>query len=271
MSEFVTTERGDRVAYDRRGPESGLGVVFVAGAGPFRAIDPETTATAERLAEVGVASVVYDRLGRGESPAEGVVDLDRELAAIAALVEVAGGRTVLCGHSSGCSIALRAAVDGQRLDGLALWEAPIVPDTDDTAEWVAEFLRLLEAGDLEGAQVHYMKDMPPEWLEGLRESPIWPVMVSQAGSLRPDAQSLDWATSAPHAELFGDIGVPVRAMLGTETFPEMTASAASLVAAIPGAIRVEVAGADHSWEPEAMAAELEAFVRSLPLDTSRPA
>src|SRR4051794_3932300 len=110
MTDFTTTARGDRVAYDRYG--SGPGLVFIAGAGPFRAVDPITTETAERAADLGVTAVVFDRLGRGESAAEGVLDLDRELAAIAAAIEVAGGRAVLCGHSSGCSLALRAAAAG---------------------------------------------------------------------------------------------------------------------------------------------------------------
>lgn len=206
--------------------------------------------------------MVYDRLGRGESPADGVIDLDRELAALHALIEVAGGRAVLCGHSSGCSIALRAAVAGLPVAGLALWEAPLVPETDDTDEWVAEVLRRLDAGDLEGAQTYYMKDMPPEWLEELRQTPVWPVMVSQAQSLRADAQSLEWATSAALADLLGGISVPVLAMVGTSTFPEMTASADAVVAAVPGAVRAEVPGADHTWEPEAMAARLASFVGS---------
>ena len=38
MTDFTTTARGDRVAYDRYG--SGPGLVFVAGAGPSRAVDP---------------------------------------------------------------------------------------------------------------------------------------------------------------------------------------------------------------------------------------
>ncbi len=66
MTDFTTTARGDRVAYDRYG--SGPGLVFIAGAGPFRAVDPITTETAERAADLGVTAVVFDRLGRGESP-----------------------------------------------------------------------------------------------------------------------------------------------------------------------------------------------------------
>lgn len=261
MTEFVSTSRGDRVAYDKRG--RGPAVVFVAGAGPFRAIDPVTTETAERLAAMGCTTVVYDRLGRGESPADGDIDLDRELAALAALIEVAGGHAVLCGHSSGCSISLRAAVEGPAVDGLALWEAPLVPEPgDDTQGWVAGVLERLDAGRLEEAQVFSMKDMPPEWLEELQRSEIWPAMVGQAPSLRADAESLGWATGTPLPELLGGLRIPVVAMVGTSTFPEMPRSADALVEAVPGAVRVDVPGADHTWEPVAMAEQLAGFVRS---------
>lgn len=67
MSTMLATGSGDHVAFDKRG--DGPAVVFVAGAGPFRAIDPCTTETAERAAAAGTTTIVYDRLGRGESPA----------------------------------------------------------------------------------------------------------------------------------------------------------------------------------------------------------
>jgi hypothetical protein len=40
----------------------------------------------------------------------------------------------------------------------------------------------------------------------------------------------------------------------------MEEGAAVLVAAIPGAVCMTMPGADHSWEPEPMAAELVRFV-----------
>lgn len=258
MTEFVTNARGDRVAYDKRGV--GPAVVFVAGAGPYRAIDPETTETAEALADLGATTVVFDRLGRGESQAVGVLDLDRELAAVDAVLEVAGGSAVLCGHSSGGSISLRAAAAGLPVDGLALWETPLAGDRDETREWVDEFLRRLDAGDLVAAREQYMKDMPPEWLEGLRSSPEWPQVVAQTVTLRADAESLAWAASAPHATVFADIDVPVLAVAGTETFPEMVESSRLLAEAIRHARETRVAGAFHSWEPGPMATELAAFV-----------
>ncbi|MGX5656392.1 alpha/beta hydrolase [Geodermatophilus nigrescens] len=135
MTEYGTTATGDRIGFDRRG--SGPAVVFIAGAGPFRAIDPQTTATAELLAGRGRTTVVHDRVGRGDSWRAGRVDLDDELAAVAALVDAAGNRAVLCGHSSGCAIALRAAAEGLPVDGLVLFEAPLDPRTPGVAEWTA--------------------------------------------------------------------------------------------------------------------------------------
>ncbi|HEU0181958.1 MAG TPA: alpha/beta hydrolase [Agromyces mariniharenae] len=258
MSEYVTTTFGDRVAYDRRG--SGPALVFVAGAGPYRAIDPWTTETAELMAETGVQTVVYDRLGRGESPAEGRIDLDRDLAALEALIEVVGGSAVLCGHSSGCSISLMAAVRGLPVTGLVLWEPPFGAVDGGAREWADEVERRIDSGDLEGALEHYMKDMPPEWLEGARQSPDYPLYVAQVVSYRADGESLAWVESAPLDELLRDLRMPVEVLLGEETFPELFDAAEAIVAAVPGSRWRQVPGADHSWEPAAMARELTGFV-----------
>jgi pimeloyl-ACP methyl ester carboxylesterase len=260
MSEFVTTSVGDRVAYDRYG--SGPAVLFVAGAGPYRAIDPGTTTTAEAAAGLGISAIVYDRLGRGESPASGRLDLDRELAAIAALLEVAGGSAVLCGHSSGCSISLGAAASGLPVAGLVLWEAPIGPQDGGAREWADEVDRLIAAGDLEAAQLHYMKDMPPEFLKGVQSSPMWAPLVAQVGSLVSDGESLAWAESAPLAELCASIEVPVELLVGEETYPVMLEAVDRLATAIPHATHRRMAGAHHMWDPEPMAAELARFVRA---------
>jgi pimeloyl-ACP methyl ester carboxylesterase len=261
MTEYVTTALGDRVGFDRYG--DGPGLIFVAGAGPFRAIDPITTETAELAAKQGLATVVYDRIGRGDStPADGTdtIGLDRELAALRALMDVLGGSAALCGHSSGCSISLAAAAQGLPVTALALWEAPIAP-VGTVAEWIGEVERRMDAGDLEGALAHYMKDMPPVWLEESRKDPMYPEFAAQVVSYRADGESLVWADSGPQAELFAGIRVPVQFMLGTETFDEMHAAAASVLAAIPGSVEKELPGAFHSWEPAPMAAELAGFIR----------
>lgn len=249
MSSFVTTALHDRVAFDVRG--SGPSVVFVAGAGPWREIDPATTSTANFLADKGFTTIVYDRVGRGESRADGPITLERELAAISALVEAAGGSALLCGHSSGCSLSLLAATKGIPVTGLALWEAPLAPPHSGAKELAAELRELLAAGERERALALYMQDMPPEILEIVKAIPA---MITQADSLQPDADSLAWAESAPHSELFGGIQIPVLAMMGTTSNDEvMVPAAESIVAAIPGAEWVRVPGSEHEWEPAAMA------------------
>lgn len=259
MSLHLTTSRGDAVGYDRHG--SGPAVLFVAGAGPYRAIDPVTTATAERVAARGLTALVHDRVGRGESRVAGRIDLDRELDAIAALLDAAGGSAVLVGHSSGCSIALAAAARGLPVDGLVLWEAPLDPPEEHGAvrAWVDEVDRRVQAGDLEGAMRHYMKDMPAEFWEAARRSPAFPDMVAQAGAYVADGESLAWASSAPLTELLAGVRVPVLALVGQETFPGMAEAAQALADAVPGARWERVPGADHTWDIAAMADRLGTF------------
>ena len=254
----ATTAQGDRVTYDLRG--TGPALVFVAGAGPYRATDPYTTETAERLAALGLTTVVFDRLGRGDSLADGRLDLDRELAAVAAMIDVAGGSAVLCGHSSGCAVSLRAAAQGLPVAGLALWEAPLETSADETAAWAAEIERRMDAGDLEGATEHFMKDMPPEWLAGAKSSPDWPAIAASVVSQRADAQALAWATRALEDGGLRDLDVPLLAMTGVQTFPGMPEAAQHLADAVPDGTAETVPGAGHTWEPEAMADRLARFV-----------
>lgn len=258
MTHYATTSQGDRVAYDLSG--TGPAVVFVTGAGPDRADDPITAETAQRVAEAGLTAVTFDRLGRGESPAAGRLDLDRELAAVAALIDVAGAPAVLVGHSSGCSVSLRAAAAGLPVAGLALWEAPLGDPAPTTQAWADEIERLLDADDHENAMRHYMKDMPPEWLAGMEESPAWPMIARTVAAYRADAQSLAWAQHALEQGTL-EVTVPVLAMYGAQTFPEMPVAAASIVAAAAKGTEKEMPGAMHSWEPEPMAAQLAEFAR----------
>lgn len=257
MTEYATTALGDTVAYDRRG--EGPGLVFIAGAGPFRATDPTTTKTAERAAELGVTTVVYDRLGRGESDASGRLDLERELVAIATMIDVAGGRAVLCGHSSGCAIALAAAHAGHPVTGLVLWEAPLGLRAEATREWIDEFERRLDADDHVGATEQFMRDMPPEWLEGMRQSPDFEELAKASVSQRADGQSLVWATAALEDRSLAHVDVPVLATYGTRTYPEMPESAEWIASVLPRVTVTDLPGADHTWEPESMAARLAEF------------
>jgi len=259
MTEYITTSAGDRVAFDHHtaeGPSDGIPpVIFVAGAGPHRGSDPVTTETARLLARRAVPSIVYDRIGRGESPAAAPIHLDRELAALAALIDMAGGRAILCGHSSGCSIALAAAAHGLPVAALALWEAPLGQGAAPTVDWWDRTAAQIANGDLEGALATYMEDMPAEFLEGAKAAPDYPDTVAGVVSYGPDGESLVWAESRPLADLLGGIHIPVVAVVGVQTFPGMPEAADAIAAATDGR-SIVVDGAWHSWDPPAMASVL---------------
>ena len=277
MTELTTSSRGDRVAYDRDGPVGAApAVVLVAGAGSLRGA-PTVTTTAELVAAEGISVLVPDRLGRGESEAapslrqaqdrlgSGDVrwDLDRELEALQAVIEVAGGHAVLVGHSSGCAISLYAAAQGLGVDGLVLWEAPVSASAQQTADWIDEFERRLDAHELEAAQEWYMKDMPPEWLAGAKASPAWPAIYAGVVAVRADGQALRWATAELESGALRDqVRVPVLSIYGTSTFPGMVEASARLRSVLPQTEVLEVAGAHHQWDAAAFAPVLAAFVRA---------
>ena len=254
----ITTPAGDRVTLNRYGPSGAPAVLFIAGAGPTRAGDPVTSQTASLVADRGFQASVHDRVGRGDSATDGAISLERELHAIEAIAAELGGPVVLVGHSSGCAIAIEAASRVERLAGLVLWEAPIGQFTVGAPAWWAAVDTAITEGRLEDAVAAYMVDMPPEWIEGLKQSPAYPDLVN---SWVPDGTALANVESAGLEEALKNIPVPVLAVVGTETFPGMVETAAKIAAAAPNGASEAVTGAWHSWDAEAMAARLVDFLQ----------
>ena len=259
MTDYATSADGTRIAFDQYG--SGPAVIFVAGAMQFRAFDPQTAELARALAAEGFTVAVYDRRGRGESVSSGPFTLAAELADLRTLIDAVGGRAGLVGNSSGGAIALAAASAGLPVTALALWEVPLDAELgSEGAEFLAGLRERVEAGDKVGTIEFYMRDMPPEWLEGARQSPAWPVMTAISATLIPDAEALAWTQSAPHRELFGSIRVPVLAMYGTETLPLFPPAAEAIVAAVPDGRVATIAGREHGWDLAEMVRALADFL-----------
>jgi pimeloyl-ACP methyl ester carboxylesterase len=248
----LTTPTGDVVAFDRYGAAGAPAGLFISGAGLSRADDPITTETARLLGAKGFQASVHDRVGRGDSRAEGPVDLDRELAAIETMAKELAGPVVLVGHSSGCAIAMLAASRIENLAGLVLWEAPFGQFEPDARGWWATVEDSIARGALEEAVARYMVDMPPEWLDELRKSPAYPELVL---SWIPDGQALASVEAELPATL-RRVQAPVLAVVGTDTFPGMAEAAAEIAEAAPHGVHEELLGAWHSWDPEAMAARI---------------
>ena len=148
MTEFTTTTTGDRVAYDRRGTGPGSSLSPAPDRSGHRPMDhrPQTV-----LAQQGITKLVFDRLGRGESPAEGRLDLDRELDAIQALLDVVEAGRAVRTFLGLLHLAARRR-RGLPVDGLALWEAPLAGVAADTQAWWDEVEQRMDGGDDEEHQ-----------------------------------------------------------------------------------------------------------------------
>ena len=264
MSEHVRTSLGDTVAFDRYGG-TGPGVLFIAGAGDWRDIDPVTTRTAELLAQQGVTAIVHDRLGRGESRVTDLpITLEREVAALEALLAELPEPRILCGHSSGAAISMYAISRGVRVAGLVLWECPLSPDEGQMAQWAQEFGRLLDSRDLAAAGRFFLRDVPPKLVEQVQAMEEYPVIIEQLDSQRADADALAWARSGTPAGFHASLDLPVLLLVGEQSYPEVVQAAEWMAGSVPRGQWKTVPGARHQWEPEIMARELAQFLESLP-------
>lgn len=260
MTDSAVTAEGVRIAYDREG--SGRPVILVGGAGQFRAVDAPTRALTTALAARGCDVVHYDRPGRGDSGGDGPFTLAGEVSALRSLIGELGGRAALYGSSSGGAIALAAAAALPGVDGLVLWEVPLGPECgSDGAEFLAAVRAQAATGDREATLRLFMQGMPPEWFDGMRRGPDWPLYERMSPTVVADAEALAWTQSAPHERLWASITVPTVVLLGTSAFPFFADAADAIVAALPDAVRGEVAGADHGWQPEDLADAIAAHLR----------
>jgi pimeloyl-ACP methyl ester carboxylesterase len=75
----------------------------------------------------------HDRRGRGDSADTPPDAVEREIDDIAGLIQQVGGSTSLFGHSSGATLALKAAAGGLPITHLVLYEPPSNTDDNDPA------------------------------------------------------------------------------------------------------------------------------------------
>jgi pimeloyl-ACP methyl ester carboxylesterase len=260
LTSFTTSADGTRIAFDREG--SGPAIILVGSANQFRAFDTGTAEVARLLAESGFTAITYDRRGRGESTDTLPYGVDREVDDIRALLDVAGGSAALYGSSSGAVLCLWAAAALPGVSKLVLWEPPLDLESDGS-ENLAGLQQRLAAGDREGAVAFFMRDMPPQWFEGARNSAAWPTLLSIAHTLAYDAAVLEKAERGK--TLPGEwaaITVPAIVLIGEETQPIFPPAADAIVAALPHASQRRIDARNHGWVPEVMAREISGFLRT---------
>jgi pimeloyl-ACP methyl ester carboxylesterase len=273
----VSSADGTEIGYELRG--SGPVVVLVQGA----------MGTAYNFRELADALaphltvVLPDRRGRGHSgEGRSPYGLAREIEDLDAVVRATGAEGVF-GLSSGGVIALWASLEMPAVRSLAVYEPPLFADAAALPRRDLDvFDRAIAGGRVDTALVAGMRvgqfgpqllDAVPtpllSWLVrlGLRREATHPPtgyapMADLGRALTNDFALLREVTGrAP--ELAG-LPVPVLALGGSKSQPYLKRGLDLLVAAVPRAQRVELAGLDHgsAWnadrrgKPAAVAAEL---------------
>lgn len=264
----VISRDGTPIAYRRAG--TGPPIIFASGV--FN--DHTTCAPLADLLEPEYTVVVYDRRGRGHSGDTVPYAVEREIDDLAALIDEVGGTAAVFGFSSGAVLALRAAADGLPITHLALYEPPFVvgPDGEGASEDDVARIRPVDrldrltdlvaqghAGDAVALFQTAHLGLPPEMVEGARQSPMWPGLESMAQSMVYDA-TLTTVLAVPSAAMTA-VTTPTAVINGAETWPGLRTAAIRLAADLPSAQHIELAGgAHHTIAPEPTAQAVREFL-----------
>lgn len=259
--QFVTSQDGTRIAYDKSG--KGPAVIVVNGALATRADSSELA----QLLAAHFTVYSYDRRGRGDSADTKPYAVKREVEDIAALIDAAGGSAYVYGKSSGACLALEAASSlGSKVKKLAIYEAPYSDAQGAAEEWKefrAKFDALLAANRRADAVTLFMKFVgaPDEAIAGMKASPAWPGMEAMAPTLAYDNAVLGDDRSVP-IEKAAKVKASTLVMDGGAslgTMPFMRPTADKLATAIPGAQRSTIEGQAHAVGSKVLAPFLVKF------------
>jgi len=228
----------------------------VGGTGPPLLLVHGSTADRSRWATVRDALAarftlhLMDRRGRGLSAAEapGPYALAREAEDVAAVLAAIGPGALVLAHSYGgtCVLAAVAGGGGAPPARLLIYEpafgtavGPVFP---------AAALDAVEAAivrdDPEAALETFFADvllLGPGEIDAMRGTPAWRMRVACAHTLAREAREAN-----AFAPAGGDVGAPVRFLLGTESAPPLVRSTMAAHASVPGSSVRELPGQGHA-------------------------
>ncbi|GAA3435804.1 alpha/beta fold hydrolase [Kutzneria kofuensis] len=254
--ETVTSKDGTSIAYER----IGQGPVLALVGGAFMTRHSFGAHAQALAAEFEV--VTYDRRGRGGSTITPPYAVEREIEDLAAVVDAVGASFVH-GMSSGAALAFLAAAAGLPVRRLSGMEPPYrvagAPPVDPTYGPILE--SLTEAGRYDEVVAHFMINavgQPPEAVDQLKASPMWPDLVALAPTLVHDNAVM--GDALPPASL-SRIPVPTLVISSTGSAPFLQSASAAAASLIPDAVHVQRDGAFHDLPPETLAAALTEFFK----------
>lgn len=251
---------GTTIAYDVYG--SGPALIYITGASCFRSFLPIAQDARAFAKEFTVYN--YDRRGRGDSGDTLPWAVEREVEDIAAIIDAAGGRAHLYGHSSGAVLALEAAMRlGDEVEKVVLYDASYIHDEAEKIEY-GKLRRkvdlLLQDGKGAAAMKGFLNGigMPRVFVALLPVFPGWRTMKALAPTL---AYDMSLTSDVPPVARAATVAVPALVLVGQKSPASLRAVARQLAMAIPHAEFAELPGQDHMVSAKALLPRLAGFLK----------
>jgi pimeloyl-ACP methyl ester carboxylesterase len=257
----VESADGTAIAFETAGEGSPL--ILVGGAFCDRTARSSGTPLAALLAH-RFTVFSYDRRGRGDSEDTPPYAIDREVEDLSAIIAAAGGSAFVYGMSSGALLALDAAVQGLSIPKLALYEPPVILDTERAKSFVGMAKDAAEAaaGGRRGDAVELFlskgMQVPAPGVAQMRQSPMWTGLEKLAHTL-----SYDLLITARGASRVGQVPSVRSATLvmdGGASPPWMREAILTLANAVPNARHRTLEGQTHDVDIKMLARVLEEFL-----------
>ncbi|NGP46878.1 alpha/beta hydrolase [Bacillaceae bacterium SIJ1] len=252
---------GTRLAYDETG--DGPPLIFITGATCFRTFEPVLNDASVFAHQFTVYN--YDRRGRGDSGNTLPYSIERELEDIDVMIDAAGGKANLYGHSSGAILALEAAMRlGDKVEKIIIYDAPYANNVENLREFEKfslEIGQLLDRERGEEALIHFLKGIgtPIEVIDGMfRQSPHWSTMIALAPTLAYDTML---ASQLPPIKQLARVTAQALMIVGEKSPADIHDVASQLKVAIPNAELITLTGQDHMPDPEAVLSVMSRFIK----------
>jgi hypothetical protein len=232
---------------------------------------------AHALVAVGLASLRYDKRGVGGTPGDwrragwydGVDDLVRALAALAARPEVDGGRVVLAGHSEGALLAAAAAARGAPVAGLVLLAGSATPGAE-LLRWQARQIAPTLPAPVRGLLRLLRADLERKVAANHERIRATTTDVARVGGVRVNARWLREFLAHDPREDLARLTVPVLAATGEKDLQVPAADLDVIAATVPGPVTVlRVPDLTHTLRRQSGPPSLRAYRGELrrPVDT----
>lgn len=256
----VHGDDGTRLTATRRGHGREPALVFVHGS--FGGLD-SWTPVVEQLG-AGRRCLAYAR--RNHAPSDrtsGPNSLGREVADLAAVCALAGGRPHVVAGSHGATIALHAALSGVPVAGLVLFEPPLYAAGPALAATLDRVRGHVAAEHFASAARTFLREVArmPEDLLGPPAAEDDPTLRAAAPGMLGDLEAL--AADTTDLERWRGVGGPVHVLHGELTWSPMPETMRALVEVLPDATEVVLTGQSHfatHTAPDAVAAAIRAAI-----------